>query len=204
MNNIFKDKDFFYIDDLLTKKQMNYIEEKFLDRDTPYYFTDCINATVTENHSSKTLHIENVIDHQQMVHLIYFIDINTGNTNVNSSNHTIVDDLVNIIKKHFNLNKLNIARAKVNLQHQFTNNKPEYFNPPHTDLKEKHWVCIYYISDCDGDTLFFDSFENCNIIGRVSPKKGRLLFFDGKMIHAGQHPIKSTNRLLMNMDFYYD
>ena len=31
--------------------------------------------------------------------------------------------------------------------------------------------------------------------------KGRLLFFNGNMLHASQHPLKSAERVVINMDF---
>ncbi|BCU95878.1 MAG: hypothetical protein CM15mV10_2670 [uncultured marine virus] len=70
---------------------------------------------------------------------------------------------------------------------------------PHTDNYTPHWSAIYYVHDCDGDTFFFDqkltefteeeSYRITNenkwtIKQRVSPKKGRLVMFDGVRFHA--------------------
>lgn len=68
---------------------------------------------------------------------------------------------------------------------------------PHTDIPEDHTVCIYYVNDADGDTVFFD--DDLNIIKRVSPKKGRLILFNGKIMHGGGIP-KDGPRCIINFD----
>ena len=68
----------------------------------------------------------------------------------------------------------------------------------HTDLEFPHWVCLYYVNDTDGDTIFFD--DNNNEIKRVPPKKGRIAFFDGTIKHRGGIPFKN-HRAVVNFDF---
>ena len=67
----------------------------------------------------------------------------------------------------------------------------------HTDLTHPHWVCLYYVNDSDGDTVFFD--DNNNEIKRVSPKKGRIAFFDGSIRHTASSP--SSIRAIINVCF---
>ena len=74
----------------------------------------------------------------------------------------------------------------------------------HVDLVDRnkklipHWVCLYYVNDSDGDTIFFD--ENNKEIQRVSPKKGRIAFFDGAIPHCTTTP-KDDIRTVLNFDF---
>ena len=68
----------------------------------------------------------------------------------------------------------------------------------HTDLIEDHLVLLYYVNDVDGDTIFFD--ENNNEIKRVSPKKGRCIFFNGSLLHTGSYPTKNS-RAIINYNF---
>jgi hypothetical protein len=70
------------------------------------------------------------------------------------------------------------------------------YDTPHTDLSVPHTVYLYYVIDADGDTLIF---ENSKIIKRVSPKKGRLLIFDGEIWHTAQQPQKGI-RCIINSD----
>ena len=51
------------------------------------------------------------------------------------------------------------------------------FDSPHIDFESPHTVYLYYVIDADGDTLLF---KNSKIIKKVTPKKGRLLIFNGK------------------------
>tara|TARA_B110000977_G_C11090784_1_gene496777 strand:- start:469 stop:1050 length:582 start_codon:yes stop_codon:yes gene_type:complete len=68
---------------------------------------------------------------------------------------------------------------------------------PHTDLKYKHYVVLYYVNDSDGDTVFFN--KHNKIIKRVTPKKGRVVVFDGSILHGGGIP-KISPRAVVNFD----
>ena len=64
-------------------------------------------------------------------------------------------------------------------------------------MDEPHLVCLYYINDSDGDTIFFN--KN-NIIKEVSPKKGRIALFDGSIEHSAGIP-KTSPRFILNINF---
>jgi len=198
-NCIFKDKNSFIIDNLLTKNEEDYIENILLGVNFPYYFNES-NFTVANDQQQKFSHLKNVKDYNQLCHQFY--KLNDENNTIKVSNYCkIVDDLVNNILIKLNLQDIIIRRAKANLQQQFTDNKSEYHNTPHYDSFTKHYVCIYYVNDSDGDTLFFDNEKECNITNRITPKKGRFLFFKGETLHTGQHPIKSSTRVVININF---
>ena len=42
--------------------------------------------------------------------------------------------------------------------------------------------------------------NNFEIVKRISPKKGRILFFNGNILHASQGPRKSLNRCILNIN----
>ena len=67
----------------------------------------------------------------------------------------------------------------------------------HTDVNFPHLVCLYYVNDSDGDTLFFN--DKGDEIKRVSPKKGRIVFFEGSIPHCGSEPSKL--RSIINFNF---
>ena len=69
---------------------------------------------------------------------------------------------------------------------------------PHNDSTNPHLVCLYYVNNSDGDTIFFDDFNK--EIKRISPKKGRIAFFDGSIKHCGSRPTKS-HRITVNFNF---
>ena len=67
---------------------------------------------------------------------------------------------------------------------------------PHIDFNSPHMVYLYYVIDSDGDTVLF---KKSKIIKKVSPKKGRLLIFDGGIWHTSQRPQKGI-RCIINSD----
>jgi hypothetical protein len=87
--------------------------------------------------------------------------------------------------------------------------KVEYDNP-HTDLNISHLVCLYYVNDSDGDTFLFDQradqtpwdkldMNKLQVMKRISPKKGRVLLFDGRFYHASSRP-STGSRCVINFD----
>jgi hypothetical protein len=87
-----------------------------------------------------------------------------------------------------------ILRCKANLK--FKTNTRKKHNIFHMDHKDPHKVMIYYVNDSDGDTFL----KIGKSIKRVSPKKGRVLCFDGKTMHAANHPRKTNKRLIINFN----
>jgi len=81
-----------------------------------------------------------------------------------------------------------------------TPEKENYICEAHTDMTAPHLVGLYYINDSDGDTIFFDE-DKTTIIKKVSPKKGRIVFFDGSIPHASSTPTKNI-RSVINYNFY--
>jgi hypothetical protein len=87
---------------------------------------------------------------------------------------------------------------------------------PHVDFYEPHIVGLYYVDDSDGDTVIFnETFDQVNIeqsaryanegkftvLARISPKKGKMVFFDGKHYHASMHPKEHAQRVVITFDF---
>ena len=78
---------------------------------------------------------------------------------------------------------------------------------PHTDLKVPNLTCIYYVNDSDGDTVIFNErqkSEEYTIAESITPKKNRLLVFDGDIYHTGHSPKKHRNRILINTNLAVD
>jgi len=91
-----------------------------------------------------------------------------------------------------------------------THTDGNFLHSPHIDFDFPHFSTIFYINDCDGDTLFYDKrttntdeiqFLDLNEIKRVTPKANRLIIFDGDIIHTGSSPSKNKKRILINSNF---
>jgi hypothetical protein len=82
----------------------------------------------------------------------------------------------------------------------------------HVNLDHEHIVALYYITDSDADTVLFDQTMYTHPIGaeinednfkeycRVTPKKGRMLFFDGSRYHSSTSPSDHI-RVAVSFDF---
>ena len=75
---------------------------------------------------------------------------------------------------------------------------------PHIDIySRKHLVVLYYVCDSDGDTIIYNEREKetpdgvYTIKERVTPKQGRVVLFDGWLMHTAEQPINNV-RCIVN------
>jgi len=112
-----------------------------------------------------------------------------------------------ILKKTNDKSKLNFGDAirwKINKLKPLQNKIDNKWGI-HIDQFPPHYSLIYYINDADGDTVFFDntlgdkfneweSFVEKNDFSHwektisVSPKKGRVVIFNGEIFHQSTYP----------------
>tara|TARA_B100001250_G_C19684468_1_gene737376 strand:+ start:491 stop:811 length:321 start_codon:yes stop_codon:yes gene_type:complete len=84
--------------------------------------------------------------------------------------------------------------------------KEIFYNPPHFDpippdlssTNQKMIIFLYYVNESDGDTFFFKDYLDVNIEKRISPKKGRVVLFDGEHCHASSPPQQTKSRCVIN------
>jgi hypothetical protein len=86
---------------------------------------------------------------------------------------------------------------------------PDRSNNPHVDLPYPHLVCLYYANDSDGETIIYDKIAKDNdtvynkseltIKKSVEPKKGRVVMFNGQLLHNSTTPALSP-RCIVNFD----
>jgi hypothetical protein len=79
----------------------------------------------------------------------------------------------------------------------------------HVDVKYPHLVCLYYVNDSDGDTFIFDKTSKdtplllkttkLEVIKKVTPKKGRVVLFNGNRYHSSSGPTKAV-RCIINFN----
>ena len=100
-----------------------------------------------------------------------------------------------------------ILRCKANLNIPELNRDSDSFYTPHVDFSdlcgvEDFVTAIYYANDSTGDTFFFSLGEENELkeLHRIEPKRNRIVYFDGSIIHAGSPPA-SGKRIVLNMDF---
>jgi hypothetical protein len=154
--------------------------------------------------------IENNCIHNQKIDFLYFNNITSTDPNkiFPGLTHSFdrgeegvgkTNSYFNQILYHFCV-KRNIIVSKIENGRVFLTFPNLSKNPCHihTDRNTPHWVCLYYINEADGDTVFYNN--NQEEIKRVSPKKGRIIFFDGSIIHSGTFPSQFP-RFIVNFNF---
>jgi hypothetical protein len=87
---------------------------------------------------------------------------------------------------------------------------------PHVDFYQPHHSALYYVDDSDGDTVIFnETYDDVSaeqsvlytneskftIAKRTTPKKGRMMGFNGKHYHASMHPMKSSSRIAIAFSY---
>jgi hypothetical protein len=143
-------------------------------------------------------------DENTKEYIQFYHQLLDDNGNPSSSNFIFLAEfLKNKLKSIINVN--NFFRMKANLQTQCSFSKEEFYNTPHLDRyfkTDKYFNGIYYVNDSDGDTFFFNKVNDKYLINKkVSPKKGRLILFDGNIYHAGRNPIEALKRIIINFNF---
>jgi hypothetical protein len=94
-------------------------------------------------------------------------------------------------------------------------NKENKIDKPHVDKSFPHIVGLYYVNDSDGDTLIYQetsvpAIDNrlvseidpstLTVVKSITPKKGRLVFFNGKHYHSSTQPTIGP-RCVINFHF---
>ena len=197
------------------------IQEDFLDSYYFEYLDDWIhsfavewkfNRNVTGNHLEKTHEQkENDLWKIGCAKGLYAPDKNLG-FDGSGSEHAIPAILK--MEETFVKRPRSCIRARLDM----TFKNPGIMHNPHTDHPMPHWTAILYFSDTDGDTVIYnerrdgvkwhqpnlESDAGLTELVRITPKKNQIVFFDGLHYHTGHSPTKTSNRILLNVNFSWD
>jgi hypothetical protein len=187
-------EDILVIDNLFTLEQQDNLKDLFLNSLFPWYYK----STLSQN--TKKTNFDSAVA-PGFGHVFY---------NDNGIVSEYFDAIASIPKvattnTPFVFNKLIYARTFLQMPltttHGITN--------PHIDVAGlDHSVCIYYVDDADGETVIFDKtsqhdpvdFTGMRILQTISPRKGRIVLFDGARYHANILPQRGP-RCIINFDF---
>jgi hypothetical protein len=188
-----------------------------------YTFDDIVNSkiqnelqTYVQNENLQWLDVKNItgVDYGNEKNLFpaKVIDDEKMDENILKLINIIIDSSLLKINKKF----LKKYRIKINKTIPHIFDLKEEHKLLHVDKWEQHVTIIYYINDCDGDTLIFNDknnkhlniikqgkvkdngldFENFELIKNISPKKGRVVMFDGNLWHYGKYPTKGERNVI--------
>lgn len=195
MNNIYE------IENIIPVDYQNYIEEIMTGVHFPWYF----NKNLVSPDKDFLGRDDN---HQGFNHFFY-------EEGKSSSYFDLFYPLVLSITSHPLVNANKLIRMRANLT--LTNSASTIdHHLPHIDTYYKHIVAIYYVNDSDGDTFIFNECNNnftsgqqdittikagdFTVLKKVTPKKGKVLVFDGKHYHTSSWPRCNKYRSVINMN----
>jgi len=190
--------EIFEIEDVIPVAFQNTIEKILMGKSFPFYLnTETVNY-VSDGDNSDLYWDKNTQDAPQFVHMV------VQNESQISEYWSVLRPLLYFIISKTNI-EFSVDRCKINLNHANSKFANSSHYPPHKDpAKPGDMVAIYYVNDCDGDTLLFkEPKDNCTdgeyeIIKRVSPKKGKVVVFPANTVHCGTPPQSSEVRCVIN------
>jgi hypothetical protein len=135
------------------------------------------------------------------------------NEKTNSDYIGLLNPIIDAVQNRTGKSFSKILKARSFLQVPLSNKilGKEKLDTFHVDLEEKHFVILYYVLDSDGktiltdrlhkegDSVMMDPDEKYEIVKRVNPKQGRILFFEGNRFHTAMQP-KLNTRCIINID----
>jgi hypothetical protein len=94
-----------------------------------------------------------------------------------------------------------LSNCKLNLNTKIEKCSADKHFTIHRDMgKPAGITAIYYVNDSDGDTLFFNE-TGTEVIKRVTPKQGTMVYFNNQIPHAGQPPVINNYRAVLNFNW---
>ena len=187
--------------DFLSENHVEDIENVLMSVDVPWY--NMVYGTVGSNNLDEYYEQDNnIIDNPQFTHLFY----NDGEIRSEHYSYLVLPMIrvVESIKRKKLLN--NIIRAKANLLYKNEHYPENAYNKPHTDNSDfETETLLYYVNNSEGDTFIFNEKKPVNNVltlnQRVSPEKGKMLFFDSSYYHSSTPPRNTDIRLVLNIAF---
>ena len=205
-----QDNEVFVIDDFIEKEYQEQIKnvllgsEPFDDIEFPWYFIEDVTAAGDEDSQHRP-----AMSHQY----VEFQDDKDATGVVASEFHDMFIPMLQRAAFKFRMPYVNALQGRSFLQ--FPTNIKQSVDLPHIDIySRKHLVCLYYVCDSDGDTIIYNEREreisnedyttvkervtpNLTIKQRVTPKQGRVVLFDGWLMHTAEQPINNV-RCIVN------
>jgi len=116
-------------------------------------------------------------------------------------------------RKHYGRKQLLLNRFRIGLNVPSTeSNRYREYNSPHIDHDPEiatklktNLVALYYVNDAAGDTFIFNETEKSKqytIQKRITPVKGKLVFFDGNYYHASSSSKSHNSRIVISLNYH--
>lgn len=180
--------------------QNRFIERLNSENFSWYYFNNIIYG-----HDNKKIINPNITKTFAFVHTLF------DENGINSDDYELFSTILNFFVVREKVKIKDMIRVRIRKTFRIKNHSIEKYNVPHIDVKDHlpYKTLLYYVDDSDGDTVFFKNklTENTYLDAeaeeykRISPKKGRAIYFDGDIYHSGNCPVDYNERTIINFDF---
>jgi hypothetical protein len=187
----------YVFDDIIDKESQNILEEYFLTNDSLFKKNNNIQYFGDEVYMPQSVIVPNKL-----------------HSNIDIILKTIEDNSIKKIGKTI----LKNYRYKINKLEVVDNDFDDIMSL-HIDRYEEHISIVYYVNDTDGDTCLYEidssdlknwqslvrdrKFEKFKFKQHVSPKKGRVVIFNGLLPHHSTYPT-ITDRYVVNFNTVID
>ena len=188
-------------DDFISERYANEIEQRLFGNFFPWYFAPdvSVDASLLDQSKYKL--------RPAAFHML------RQNSITNSNFYEFIEPMIIAAADKAGIEYKDVYKCRAFLQYPLAdsiikNSKPD---PAHIDDEEPHIVVLYYVMDSDGDTIIYDKkwdgiedrhvygsqYDNWNIEQKVTPKKGRVVVFDGRYFHTAEQP-RNNLRCVLN------
>jgi hypothetical protein len=172
------------IHNILPAEQADTIETTVTDNKFPWFWSP---STKYGIHAGT----EEVEDFQ-FVHMVYYDGA------PQSELFLYVRNIIFEVEKQLNITVKDISKIKVNLLPKQPLSDEDLKKTIHTDKYiEGFLTVIYYVSDCDGDTIIYN--PDIGETRCVTPEKNKIVYFPSHLEHRATPPADNKRRLVINM-----
>lgn len=173
--------DIIVIDDVLPKAYADEIENTLFSPSFPWYYAEDITYGRNAGDLEKTF---------GLFHMFY----SEGNRVSNFGSFFEPLYFTALHKADVLIETPKVLQARTFLQFPLV--KPRIHNNKHIDSQIPHTVVLYYVNDADGDTKLFSGLDT---IKSITPKKNRVVIFNGSTYHSSGNPSKDK-RCVINFN----
>lgn len=193
-------KDVLVFDDIIPKSYQDQLESQLLSP-TSYQWAYKEDITFPK---------EFIREHNLMTSPVMSLGLAQGGEIMNSDLVLAISGLIHATCDRINFPLKQIVEGRGFLHFPLPEFRRREHNTPHVDGEFPHLVFLYYVIDSDGDTVVYnetiDDYGVEDSLGKeftvkasVTPRKGRMIVFDGKHYHSSTTPAENM-RCILNLN----
>jgi hypothetical protein len=99
----------------------------------------------------------------------------------------LISDIPPYINSYVGITKYTLNNART-FMHLAQRGLTRPYDKVHIDQERSHIVFLYYLNDSEGETVMFGKHSSDPETNRVTPKRNRVVVFDGSIYHASTQP----------------